>query len=28
MALKWVRGLREWVSTLNPYPALLLLLVP
>src|ERR1700730_17765562 len=28
MVLKWVRELREWVSTLNPYSALLLLLVP
>ena len=28
MALKWVKGLREWVSTLHPYSALLLLLVP
>jgi hypothetical protein len=28
MAMKWVRRLREWVSTLNRYAALLLLLVP
>ena len=28
MGLKWVRGLRGWVSTLNRYAALLLLLVP
>jgi hypothetical protein len=28
MALKWVRTLREWVSTLIRYAALLLLLVP
>lgn len=28
MALRWIRGLREWVSTLNRYAVLLLLLVP
>jgi hypothetical protein len=28
MALKWIRGLREWVSTLNRYGVLLLLLLP
>ncbi len=28
MALRWNRRLRAWVSTLNPYSALLLLLVP
>jgi hypothetical protein len=28
MALKWVKELREWVSRLNRYAALLLLLVP
>ena len=28
MALSWVRGLRVWVSGLNRYAALLLLLVP
>jgi hypothetical protein len=28
MARKWISGLREWVSTLNRYAALLLLIVP
>jgi hypothetical protein len=28
MALRWNRRMRAWVSTLNPYSALLLLLVP
>jgi hypothetical protein len=28
MALKWIRGLRGWVGTLNRYAALLLLVVP
>ena len=28
MALKWIRGLRKWVGTLNRYAALVLLLVP
>ena len=28
MTLKWVRGLRGWVGTLNRYAALLLLVVP
>ena len=28
MALRWARGLREWVSTLNRYAVLVLLLVP
>jgi hypothetical protein len=28
MAWRWVRRMREWVLTLNPYVALLLLLVP
>jgi hypothetical protein len=28
MALRWVRQLREWISTLNRYAALILLVVP
>ena len=28
MALRWNRRMRDWVNTLNPYSALLLLLVP